>query len=127
MLCIEILDSNTILNFINDEEAFTAVVRHRFAELDTDKDGVLSYDEMLRELQGLRVLESGDIRVVRKPDPAKDEEVYHSLFVQFDRDSDGVVSLAEYMAEMKKMMLAIANGLGFSSVQMILDEDGLLI
>ena len=37
------------------------------------------------------------------------------------------MSLAEYIAEMKKMMLAIANGFGFSSVQMILDEDGLLM
>ncbi|GMN33501.1 hypothetical protein TIFTF001_004202 [Ficus carica] len=126
MLGIEILDSTTILNFINDEEAFTAAVRRRFAELDTDKDGVLSYDEMLRELHGLRVLESGDIGDVRKPDPAKDDEVYRSLFLQFDHDSDGVVCLAEYMAETKKMMLAIANGLGFSPVQMILDGDGLL-
>ena len=79
MLSKETLDSNTILNFINDEEAFIAAVRRRFAELDTDKDDVLSYDEMLRELQGLRVLESGDIGVVRKPDPAKDNKVYHSL------------------------------------------------
>ncbi|EXB80813.1 hypothetical protein L484_020067 [Morus notabilis] len=126
MLSTEILDGATILNFIKDEEAFTFAVRRRFAELDTDNDGLLRYDEMLKELQSLRVIESDDTGTVLKNDPAKDDEVYRSLFSQFDHDSDGAVSLAEYTAETKKMMVAIADGLGFSPVQMILEDDSFL-
>ena len=55
-MSVEILDGATIVNFLQDEEAFSASVLNRFAYLDTDNDGLLSYAEMLKELQSLRVV-----------------------------------------------------------------------
>ena len=125
-MSIEILDGSTILSFVEDDDAFSAAVRRRFAELDADRDGFLSYAEMLRELQSLHVLDlSDDVGIDELVDPAKDAELYRSLFAQFDRDSDGMVGPEEYAAETKEMMLAIARGLGSVPVQMVLEEDGL--
>ena len=126
-MSVEILDGNTILNFVEDDAAFTAAVRQRFDELDADHDGILSYDDMLRELQSLRVLDmTDDVGFNDQTDAAKDAEVYRSLFAQFDRDSDGAVSLEEYVAETKDMMLAIARDIGSVPVQIVLEESSLI-
>ncbi|GMI96544.1 hypothetical protein HRI_003323700 [Hibiscus trionum] len=52
--------------------------------------------------------------------------VYESLFVQFDHDSNGTVDLEEFKSKTKGMMLAMANGMGFLPVQMVLEEDNFL-
>ncbi|RVW69902.1 hypothetical protein CK203_059105 [Vitis vinifera] len=52
--------------------------------------------------------------------------VYDSLFVKFDHDANGAVDLEEFRKETKQMMLAMANGLGFLPVQMVLEEDSFL-
>ncbi|KAH8517918.1 hypothetical protein H0E87_005727 [Populus deltoides] len=57
-MSVEILDGATIVNFLEDEEAFNAQICDRFAHLDSDHDGRLSYGEMLKELQCLRLLET---------------------------------------------------------------------
>ncbi|KAL3572977.1 hypothetical protein D5086_026881 [Populus alba] len=49
-----------------------------------------------------------------------------SLFVQFDHDLNGTVDLEEFKAETKQMMLAMASGMGFLPVQMVLEEDSFL-
>lgn len=125
-MSVEILDSDTIVNFIEDEAAFGAFIRDQFAHLDTDHDGLLSYSEMLGDLQGLRVFET-DFGIDVKPDPDELSSVYSSLFLQFDRDASGMVDLDEFKAETKKMMLAMANGLGFLPVQMVLGEGSFLM
>ncbi|XP_038888629.1 uncharacterized protein LOC120078427 [Benincasa hispida] len=124
-MSVEILDSATIVNFVEDEEAFSDSIRERFSHLDLDRDGVLCYGEMLKELQSLRVLET-HFGIDTKPDPDELSSVYGSLFSQFDRDCNGKVDLGEFMAETKKMMLAMANGIGFSPVQMLLEENSFL-
>ncbi|KAL8205307.1 hypothetical protein R6Q57_008858 [Mikania cordata] len=80
---------------------------------------------MLKELQSLRMIET-HFGIDVKPDPEELAHVYGSLFVQFDRDSNGVVDLVEFKAETKRMMVAMANDLGFLHVQTILDEDSFL-
>ncbi|KAJ1389028.1 EF-Hand 1, calcium-binding site [Sesbania bispinosa] len=125
-MSVEILDSATIVSFVEDEEAFNVSVRDLFAELDTDKDGLLSYTEMLKELQSLRVFET-HFGIDVKPDPDELSRVYDSLFVQFDHDLNGRVDLQEFMEETKQMMLAMANGLGSLPVQMALEHDSLLM
>ncbi|KAL6287254.1 hypothetical protein ACE6H2_011644 [Prunus campanulata] len=124
-MSVEVLDGATIVKFVEDEEAFNLAVRHRFGHLDTNHDGQLSYAEMLKELQSLRVFET-HYGIDVKPDPEEIAHVYDSLFVQFDHDSNGVVDLEEFKAETKRMMLAMANGMGFLPVQMVLEEDGFL-
>lgn len=124
-MSVEILDGATIVNFVEDDEVFGATVKERFSNLDVDRDGVLSYKEMLSELQSLRVFET-HFGIDVKPDPEELSSVYGSLFSQFDRDCNGKVDLGEFMAETKKMMLAMANGIGFSPVQMVLEENSFL-
>ncbi|KAB2613513.1 hypothetical protein D8674_035829 [Pyrus ussuriensis x Pyrus communis] len=124
-MSVEMLDGATIVNFVEDEEAFTLSIRDRFAHLDTNHDGLLSYAEMLKELQSLRVFET-HYGIDVKPDPEEIAHVYDSLFVQFDHDSNGAVDLEEFKAETKRMMLAMANGMGFLPVQMLLEEDSFL-
>ncbi|VVA17486.1 PREDICTED: Calcium-binding [Prunus dulcis] len=124
-MSVEVLDGATIVNFVEDEEAFNLAVHHRFGNLDTNHDGLLCYAEMLKELQSLRVFET-HYGIDVKPDPEEIARVYDSLFVQFDHDSNGAVDLEEFKAETKRMMLAMANGMGFLPVQMVLEEDSFL-
>ncbi|KAI3809719.1 hypothetical protein L1987_19319 [Smallanthus sonchifolius] len=80
---------------------------------------------MLKELLSLRMIET-HFGIDVKPDPEELSHVYDSLFLQFDRDSNGTVDLEEFKADTKRMMLAMANDLGFLPIQMILDEDSFL-
>ncbi|KAI3753417.1 hypothetical protein L2E82_25469 [Cichorium intybus] len=124
-MSVELLDGAIILGFVEDDEAFNGSVQDRFANLDTNHDGLLSYSEMLKELQSLRMIET-HFGIDVKTDPEELSHFYDSLFVQFDRDSNGTVDLEEFKAETKRMMLDMANDLGFLPVQMILDEDSFL-
>ena len=124
-MSVELLDGAIILGFVEDDEAFNGSVQDRFANLDTNHDGLLSYSEMLKELKSLRMIET-HFGIDVKTDPEELSQVYDSLFVQFDRDSNGTVDLEEFKAETKRMMLDMANDLGFLPVQMILDEDSFL-
>ncbi|KAG8489205.1 hypothetical protein CXB51_017240 [Gossypium anomalum] len=123
-MSVEVLDSGTIVNFVEDE-AFNVSIRERFAHLDADHDGLLSYSEWLKELQSLRVLET-HFGIDVQTDPKELAHVYKSLFVLLDHDSNGTVGLEEFKSETKRMMLAIANGMGFLPVQMVLEEGSFL-
>lgn len=81
-MSVEVLDGSTIVDFVEDDEAFGVFMRERFSHLDTDCDGLLSYAEMLEELRALRVFET-HFGIDEKPDPAELSQVYGSLFVQF--------------------------------------------
>ncbi|KAM7498382.1 hypothetical protein LguiA_022796 [Lonicera macranthoides] len=124
-MSVEVLDGATILGFVEDEAAFDSSINDLFAQLDINHDGLLSYSEMLKELQSLRVFET-HFGVDVKTDPDELNRMYGSLFVQFDRDSNGAVDLEEFKEETKRMMLAMANGLGFLPVQMVLEEGSFL-
>ncbi|KAE8666221.1 Tata box associated factor ii 59 [Hibiscus syriacus] len=124
-MSVEVLDSATIVSFVEDEEAFNVTILNRFAHLDADQDGLLSYAELLKELQSLRVFET-HFGIDVKMDPNELAHVYESLFVQFDHDSNGTVDLEEFKSETKRMMLAMANGMGFLPVQMVLEEGSFL-
>nr|XP_004234473.1 uncharacterized protein LOC101252752 [Solanum lycopersicum] len=124
-MSVEVLDGATILSFVEDEEAFSEFIVERFNNLDKDHDGILSYSEMLKELQGLRVFDT-HFGIDVKIDPNEISRVYSSIFVQFDHDSNGTVDLKEFKQEMKEMMVAMANGLGFLPIQMVLEENSFL-
>ncbi|XP_060189093.1 uncharacterized protein LOC132618054 [Lycium barbarum] len=124
-MSVQILDGATILSFVEDKEAFSEFIAERFSNLDKDRDGMLSYPEMLKELQGLRVFDT-HFGIDVKTDPNEVSRVYSSIFLQFDRDSNGTVDMEEFKQETKEMMVAMANGLGFLPVQMILEENSFL-
>jgi hypothetical protein len=93
----------------------------RFAALDADHDGLLTYTEMAGELMSLRVLEK-HFGVDEATVPDELAGLYRSLFTRFDRDGSGKVDRHEFRAEMKEVMLAVANGLGFLPVQMVVEK-----
>ncbi|CAD6264597.1 unnamed protein product [Miscanthus lutarioriparius] len=81
---------------------------------------------MAGELMSLRVLEKHfgvDDAVVAPDELAR---LYRGLFARFDRDGSGKVDRHEFRAEMKEVMLAVANGLGFLPVQMVVEEGSFL-
>ncbi|XP_051188359.1 uncharacterized protein [Lolium perenne] len=126
-MSVEILDGRTVQSFVEDEGAFNASVDGRFAALDANHDGLLSYTEMAGELMSLRVLEKHfgiDETGVISPDELA--TLYRGLFARFDRDGDGAVDREEFRAEMKEVMLAVASGLGFLPVQMVVEEGSFL-
>ncbi|KAI9116877.1 hypothetical protein K1719_012243 [Acacia pycnantha] len=125
-MSVEILDGATIVNFVEDEVAFDVSVSDLFGQLDEDKDGLLSYGEMLNELKRLRVFET-HFGIDVKTEEEEAARVYNSLFVQFDHDLNGRVDLREFKEETKKKMIAMANGIGFVPLQMVLEPDSLLL
>ncbi|CAN1761009.1 hypothetical protein LINPERHAP1_LOCUS7755 [Linum perenne] len=124
-MSLEMLDSSTIVNFVHDNEAFNVSVHELFAVLDCDHDGQLSYAEMLKELQSLRMFET-HFGIDEAMNPGELASVYESTFMKFDHDSNGTVDLEEFKDETRQMLLAMASGLGFMPVQMALEENSLL-
>ena len=123
---MEILDGRTVESFVEDEGAFNSTVDDRFAALDGDRDGRLSYADMAGELMSLRVLETHFGVDGAAATDAELVDLYRGLFARFDRDGDGAVDREEFRAEMKEVMLAVASGLGFLPVQMVVEEGSFL-
>ncbi|XP_044948594.1 uncharacterized protein LOC123398154 [Hordeum vulgare subsp. vulgare] len=126
-MSVEILDGLTVQSFVEDEGAFNASVDGRFAALDANHDGLLSYTEMAGELMSLRILEKHfGVDEAGADGPEELAGLYRGLFAHFDRDGDGAVDREEFRAEMKEVMLAVASGLGFLPVQMVVEEGSFL-
>jgi hypothetical protein len=124
-MSVEILDGRTVQSFVDDERAFNSSVDARFAALDADRNGRLSYAEMAGELMALRVREA-HFGTDEPAAAAELADLYGALFARFDRDGDATVDLDEFRAEMREVMLAVARGLGVLPVQMVVEEGSLL-
>ncbi|XP_010508308.1 PREDICTED: uncharacterized protein LOC104784905 [Camelina sativa] len=124
---VVVIDGSTVRSFVEDEEQFKKSVNDRFAALDLNKDGVLSRSELRKAFESMRLLESHfGVDVVTPPDELT--KLYDSIFAKFDTDQSGSVDLEEFGSEMKKIVLAIADGLGSCPITMVLDdgEDNIL-
>ena len=125
-MSVEVLDGATVRDFVEDESSFNGSIEDCFALLDANKDGVLSYEEMVKEIESFRLLDTHfGVDEIKTP-PEDIERVYGSIFGKFDRAGSGEVDLEEFREETKEMLLAVANGLGFLPVQMVLEEGSLL-
>ncbi|RZC77239.1 hypothetical protein C5167_001421 [Papaver somniferum] len=119
---VVILDGTTVKSFVEDESAFNKSVDERFEALDSNKDGVLSRSELRKAFESLRLNESHFGTDVATP-PEELTQLYDSIFEKFDCDHSGTIDVEEFRAEMKKIMLAVADGLGFSPIQMVIEDD----
>ncbi|XP_010936991.1 uncharacterized protein [Elaeis guineensis] len=120
---VVVLDGSTVRAFVGDEAAFQKSVDERFASLDINGDGVLSRAELRRALETFRLLETHFGVDVVTP-PGEVAALYDSIFEQFDCDHSGTVDLEEFRQEMRRIMLAIADGLGSSPIQIAVEDDG---
>ncbi|MQL87943.1 hypothetical protein Taro_020502 [Colocasia esculenta] len=121
---VVVLDGSTVRAFVADEAAFQKGVDERFAALDLNGDGVLSRAELRRAMETFRLVETHfGVDVVTPPDQIA--ALYDSIFELFDCDRSGTVDRDEFRAEMRRIMLAIADGLGSSPIQIAIeDADG---
>lgn len=118
---VVIIDGSTIRDFVNNEAAFTKSIDKGFADLDLNNDGVLSRSELRKAFESLRLIESHfGVDVATTPEELTN--LYDSIFEKFDCDRNGTVDREEFGNEMRKIMLAIADGLGSSPIQMALDD-----
>lgn len=119
---VVIIDGTTVRDFVNDESRFKKSVDEQFAALDLNNDGVLSRSELRTAFESMRLIEAHfGIDVATTPEELT--RLYDSVFDTFDGDSSGTVDRGEFLSEMKKIMLAIADGLGSSPIQMALEND----
>ncbi|KAG8391338.1 hypothetical protein BUALT_Bualt01G0177500 [Buddleja alternifolia] len=119
---VVIIDGSTVRSFVDDEAQFQKSVDEAFASLDLNNDGVLSKSELRRAFETLRLLESHFGVDVATP-PEELTKLYDSIFEKFDGDNNGKVDAKEFREEMKNILLAIADGLGSSPIQMALEDD----
>ncbi|KAG9455153.1 hypothetical protein H6P81_008057 [Aristolochia fimbriata] len=110
------LDGSTIRKFVDNERLFHQFVDDRFNRLDTNRDGLLSYSEMMKELQCLGGLQGMD----------SDMDNIHGTGTEDQEIFVGMVNLEEFRAETKRMMLAMASGLGALPVQVVLGENSFM-
>ena len=119
---VVMIDGTTVRAFVNDEEHFKKSVDESFQALDVNKDGVLSRSELRKAFESMRLLESHfGVDVATPPDQLT--QLYDSIFDKFDLDSSGTVDAQEFRSEIKKILLAIADGLGSCPIQMALEDD----
>lgn len=119
---VVIIDGSTVRDFVSDDEQFKKSADEIFASLDLNNDGVLSRSELRKAFESMRLIETHYGVDVTTP-PEQLTQLYDSIFDKFDLDSSGSVDAEEFRSEMKKILLAIADGLGSCPIQMAL-EDG---
>jgi len=121
-MAVVIIDGTTVRDFVSDEGHFNKSINHIFSALDLNHDGVLSRSELRKAFESFRLLETHYGVDVATP-PEELARLYDSIFDKFDCDHSESIDLEEFRSEMKKIMLAIADGLGSAPIQMALEED----
>ena len=119
---VVIIDGSTVRDFVNDDARFKKSVDETFSKLDLNNDGVLSRSELRKAFESLRLIETHFGVDVATPTEEL-TNLYDSIFDKFDCDRSGTVDLEEYRSELKMILLAIADGLGSSPIQMALEDD----
>ncbi|KAI4333213.1 hypothetical protein L6164_018050 [Bauhinia variegata] len=119
---VVIIDGTTVRDFVNNEAHFKKSVEEQFAALDVNNDGVLSRSELRKAFESMRLIETHFGIDVATP-PEQLSQLYNSIFDKFDCDSSGTVDREEFSSEMKKILLAVADGLGSFPIQMVLEDD----
>lgn len=119
---VVIIDGTTVRDFVSNEAEFKKSVEEQFATLDLNNDGVLSRGELRKAFESMRLIETHFGIDVATP-PEQLTQLYSSIFEQFDGDGSGTVDKEEFKSEMKKILLAIADGLGSFPIQMVLEDD----
>ncbi|KAH1123073.1 hypothetical protein J1N35_006233 [Gossypium stocksii] len=119
---VVIIDGSTVKNFVTDEENFNESMDESFAALDLNEDGVLCRSELRKAFESLRLIES-HFGVDFATTPEELNQLYDSIFDKFDLDGSNTIDPQEFKSEMKKILLAIADGLGSCPIQMALEDD----
>ncbi|MCO5576424.1 hypothetical protein L7F22_030234 [Adiantum nelumboides] len=123
-MSLVLLDGSTVRDFVKDEQAFNASMDARFKEMDLNEDGSLSRAELRTAFERMRLLESS-FGVPISQTPAQLNALYDNVFEKFDTDRSGSVDLNEFRVQMRDILLAIADGLGASPIQVLIEDGGI--
>ncbi|KAI5059812.1 hypothetical protein GOP47_0026131 [Adiantum capillus-veneris] len=96
-----------------------------FNDLDLNHDGTLSRSELRAAFERMRLLEC-TLGMPNAKTPDELNDLYNCVFEKFDADHSGTVDLAEFCMQMHDILLAIADGLGSSPLQVAIDEGSFL-
>lgn len=122
---VVVLDGSTVREFATDEKAFTSAIDKMFASLDSNGDGVLSRTEIRPAFERLNLEEMRfGVPVTKTTDEVN--ALYDSVFDTFDTDHNNKVDLMEFRSQLKEILLAIADGLGFAPLTMMVEQGSLL-
>lgn len=124
-MAIVVLDGSTVRDFVEDTDAFNSAMDLRFQEIDVNRDGFLSRSELRTAFERMRLVES-HLGMPAQKTTDELNALYASVFERFDTDRSGTVDLAEFRGQMKDIYLALADGLGASPLQMLIDDSSIL-
>lgn len=120
-MTVLLLNDQTILDFVNDKEAFGAAAGERFRVLNVDRDGLLSRDDLRRGFDSCIALDH------ENGDEEGNDGLFDAVFDRCDKDKDGAIDPEEFKGFIKEIMLGLARGISGVPVTMVLQEDSLFI
>lgn len=106
------VNSSTVMEFIQDTETFNSCIKECFEMLDVDGNGMLSQRELCDGFHRVFSLEYN---------------LYDAIFKRFDEDQNGVIDPMEFRSLVRELMLAMARGFGDLPVLVALEQDSLLM
>ncbi|XP_014513206.1 neurocalcin homolog [Vigna radiata var. radiata] len=115
-MSIAVVNSFTIMEFVNEKAKFDSFVDEWFATVDENGDGKLSCEE-IRSGFGLLLPFGSD-------PPARQEN--EEIFKRFDEDGNGALDRKEFKCLMTEIMNAVARGIGGSPIIVALGKDSFL-
>ncbi|ESW16810.1 hypothetical protein PHAVU_007G186300 [Phaseolus vulgaris] len=116
-MTIAVVNSFTIMEFVNAKAKFDSFVDEWFATVDEKGDGKLS-SEAIRSRFGM-LLPFGS----ESPVGQESEEI----FKRFDEDGNGALDRKEFKLLMTEIMFAVARGIGGSPIIVLLGKDSFLM
>ncbi|KAK8712641.1 hypothetical protein V6N13_147873 [Hibiscus sabdariffa] len=119
-MSVAVLDSNTVIRFIEAKEAFKSCVQKYFKLFDSDGGGAICREKFRAGL--------GWLFTVELSSPTKEgvDEFCGVIFDKFDEDRNGNLDLNEFTSLVEEIMRAMARGMGSLPVIVAVDQDSLL-
>ena len=120
-MSVAMVNSSTVMRFIQDTKKFNNYINECFEMLDIDGNGKLSRELLYGGLHKLLSLENNT---------NQEEEInnlYEVIFKRFDKDEKGFIDQMEFESLIRELMLAMARGIGDLPVLVALEEHSLLM
>ncbi|KAG1361897.1 hypothetical protein COCNU_10G001160 [Cocos nucifera] len=114
-----VLDGTEIRELVENKEAFTSFVEHKFQELDVNRDGKLSVEELQPAVADVGAALGLPVHGI-SPDS---DHIYSEVLNEFTHGKQEVVSKSEFKEVLSDILLGMAAGLKRDPI-MILRIDG---
>ncbi|PON55117.1 Parvalbumin [Parasponia andersonii] len=103
----EVLDGSNIMELVGNEEVFTHFVDHKFHELDNDRDGKLSVNELHPAVADI----GAALGLPAQGSSPGSDHIYSEVFSEFTHGKQEKVSKTEFREVLSDILLGMAAGL----------------